>query len=288
MRKLMLTIRKKRLKGNISLLIIFILLASSVIALLSINQIQRLLSYGSMTFNHFRSFYIAKAGIELGLTEVYSRGDGFRDSISSWSSIVKDNLVWVYSGFNPYFHMELESNFKNLTDDIRYTSTCEGNQIVLWPKEWIMLSLFIDKTTSRNNILDPEYRWSLVALSSEDIKNLRMTNIEPSSSNNFTFWIFSYDEYWNMTNINVKKGVTLTEFLENNLIEWNFRYLTIRNSWNNTVKFCVNMKWWKLIPSANSLITVKWNYWNTEIWLQSIVKKSTPSWTLDVLWNWDN
>jgi hypothetical protein len=38
-------IRNKRLKGNVSLLVIFILLASSVISLLSINQIQRLLTY---------------------------------------------------------------------------------------------------------------------------------------------------------------------------------------------------------------------------------------------------
>jgi ABC-type microcin C transport system permease subunit YejE len=66
-------IRNKRLKGNISLLVILILLASSVIALLSINQIQRLISYGNMTFNYFRAFYLAKAGTELGLTEVYNR-----------------------------------------------------------------------------------------------------------------------------------------------------------------------------------------------------------------------
>jgi len=54
-------IRNRRLKGNVSLLVIFILLASSVIALLSINQIQRLLTYGNMTFNYFRAFYLAKA-----------------------------------------------------------------------------------------------------------------------------------------------------------------------------------------------------------------------------------
>jgi hypothetical protein len=54
-------LRNRRLKGNVSLLVIFILLASSVIALLSINQIQRLLTYGNMTFNYFRAFYLAKA-----------------------------------------------------------------------------------------------------------------------------------------------------------------------------------------------------------------------------------
>ncbi len=52
---------KKKLSGNVSLLVILILLASSVIALLSINQIQHLLTYGNMTFNYFRSYYLAKA-----------------------------------------------------------------------------------------------------------------------------------------------------------------------------------------------------------------------------------
>jgi hypothetical protein len=73
MKKLLAKIRNKKLKGNVSLLVIFVLLASSVISLLSINQIQRLLTYGNMTFNYFRAFYLAKAGTELGLTEVYNR-----------------------------------------------------------------------------------------------------------------------------------------------------------------------------------------------------------------------
>jgi hypothetical protein len=65
MKKLLAKIRNKKLKGNVSLLVIFVLLASSVISLLSINQIQRLMTYGNMTSNYFRAFYIAQAGTEL-------------------------------------------------------------------------------------------------------------------------------------------------------------------------------------------------------------------------------
>ena len=87
MKRLISKIKYKRLKGNISLLVILILLASSVISLLSINQIQRLLTYWNMTFNYFRAFYLAKAWTELWLTEVYNSGDGFNHSISG------DNLI---------------------------------------------------------------------------------------------------------------------------------------------------------------------------------------------------
>jgi hypothetical protein len=31
-----------------------------------------------MTFNYFRAFYLAKAGTEFGLTEVYNRENGFQ------------------------------------------------------------------------------------------------------------------------------------------------------------------------------------------------------------------
>jgi len=55
------------------LLVIFVLLASSLIALLAMSQLQHLMSYGNQTFNFFRAHYLAKAGLELSLTEVYLR-----------------------------------------------------------------------------------------------------------------------------------------------------------------------------------------------------------------------
>lgn len=284
MRKILKRVKNKRLKGNISLLIIFILLASSVIALLSINQIQRLLTYWNMTFNYFRSFYIAKAWTELGLTEVYHREAWFKDdSIKSWSAIVTDNLVWIYSGFNPYFNMDIESNFNFLTDDIRHTNSCDNdNRIILWGWEWIMLSLFRDNTKWIDKILG---EWSdIISLSNEDIKNYRMESL--NWSKNFIFWLFSYDTAGNMSDIVVREWNDLRTFLRNyiDIINWDRRYLTIKNkSLTEDSKFCISMNW-TLIPYSNSLITVQANYGDMEVWLQSIVEKEVPAWSLDVLW----
>ena len=86
MKRLLAKIRNKKFKGNISLLVILILLASSVIALLSISQIQHLITYWNMTFNYFRAFYLAKAWTELGLTEVYNRENWFEDEIKNTKS----------------------------------------------------------------------------------------------------------------------------------------------------------------------------------------------------------
>ena len=282
MKKFILKIRNKRLKGNISLLIIFILLATSVIALLSINQIQRLLTYWNMTFNYFRAFYLAKAGTELWLTEVYNREAWFQHTIDSWDAIVMDNLVWEYAGFNPYFTMNIESSFSHLTDDVRYTKKCDDdNRIVLAPNEWIILPLF--KDNKKSNILNPELS-NIDGLSDSEIESIYFENL--GWEFNMMYWIFAYNEIWkDMVDIIVKKwDNNLNKFLRENIskIKSNYKYLSIKNQWTNEVKFCI--AWNDKIPYSKFLITVSANFWDMEVWLQSIVKKEVPFWALDVLW----
>ena len=109
-----------------------------------------------------------------------------------------------------------------------------------------------------------------------------MVNLTPNNWT-FTFWIFSFNDAntW-MDNIVVKNWENLNDFLNNNLINGKRRYLTIKNAWNNPADFCISWDW--DIPYSNSLITVRANYWDVEVWLQSIVEKTTPSWSLNVLW----
>ena len=282
------TKKNKRVKGNVSLLVIFILLASSVIALLSINQIQHLLTYWNMTFNYFRAFYLAKAWTELWLTEVYYREAWFEDNIGSWDAIVSWNLVWAYSWFNPYFNMNISWKFLNLTKDIRYTANedcTEDNKITLGSGEWIMLSLFSDDTKWFTKIFGENSDITPLNIDGE-IKKIEMDY----NKSWLTFWLFGYDKDLKSMNENiiVKKSsntLTLSKFLSDYIskISWDRKYLTIKNSSDKDISFCINMGG-KLIPYSNSLITVRGNYWNMEVWLQSIVEKEVPFWAMDVLW----
>ena len=289
MKKLLAKIRNKRLKGNISLLVILILLASSVISLLSINQIQRLMTYGNMTFNYFRAFYIAKAWTELWLTEVYNRGDGFNHEVLSGSSIVQNNLVWIYTGFNPFFDMTITWSFTVLTDDIRDTN-CSWNKIKLATGAGIMLSLFSDNSNNITQILS-NYTW-VTQLQNTYINDLNIENIwwEWGPVHYFTFWLFDYNDSWEMDNIVVTTGTNTSfhNFLSNNIgnMNWTRRYLTIKNpwTWNEVVEFCITMHGLP-IPYSNSIITVFWHYGDMEVWIQSVVKKWVPDWTLNVLDN---
>ena len=291
MKKLLARIRNKKLKGNISLLVILILLASSVISLLSINQIQRLLTYWNMTFNYFRAFYLAKAWMELWLTEVYNSWDGFTHSISGDNRIIQDNLVWIYTWFDPYFKMSITWEFLYLTDDIRESNECkEENKIKLATWAWIMLSLFSDDNGKEG----------LHTILSDNVGNKKLQNIGDLSLEwsvtELTFAFFTYKYYpeikdYVMEDIIVRTWNNLKAFLsteevsslitnDNNVKE----YLTIKNSWDQPVEFCVTMDN-KPIPYSNFLVTVFWHYGDMEVWIQSIIKKWVPDWTLNVLDN---
>jgi len=288
MKKLFLKIRKKRLKGNISLLIIIVLLASSVIALLSINQIQRLLSYGNMTFNYFRSFYLAKAWTELWLAEIYYSEAGFKHTINSWDAIVTWNLVWNYTWFNPYFTMSITWSFAYITNDIRFSNGCSGdNKIILYSWDWIVLPLFKDDTVWLiSNILT--WHSNPISLNESFIEDIQFTELTPADPPELTFWLFSYEND-SMEDFVVKTWTNLTYFLQNNIENIHTdgskkNYLTIMNYNDESVSFCIQNSSNNLIPYSDFLLTVHANYWDMEVWIQSVIKKEVPWWFMNVLW----
>lgn len=64
----------KHKKGNISIFVIFILLASSLLGLLSLLFIQKLLRYQNIAIKYYQSYYSAKAGLEIALALHKIRG----------------------------------------------------------------------------------------------------------------------------------------------------------------------------------------------------------------------
>ncbi len=298
MKKLISKIKNKRLKGNVSLLVILILLASSVISLLSINQIQHLITYGNMTFNYFRAFYLAKAWNELALTEIYNRENWFEDTVEhtvedgiiKFPDIIENNFLWwterKYEWFNPYFDMEIVSRFDAIVDDVRL-SGCGENEIKLKGKRtengkeisWdgIVLQLFKD---DKGPII---FNSNINGLSNGEIENLRF---DPIPVWNLMFWLFGEGIGWS-ADIIVKDwslySNNLNSFLGSNItsIRWTRRYLTIKNIWSEDVSFCII--WKDKIPYSHYLVTVRGNYADMEVWLQSVVKKDFPSWSLDLV-----
>lgn len=69
-------------KWNISILVIFVLLASSLLGVLAMNFVQSMMKQSATVYNYYQSYYLAKAGIELSLPELSHRGIWFEQSMS--------------------------------------------------------------------------------------------------------------------------------------------------------------------------------------------------------------
>ena len=189
--------------------------------------------------------------------------------------------------------MTITGSFATLTNDVRNSECNDENKIRLTSWAWIMLSLFSDKLSKSDSSIKEilsDYSW-VNALSDNNIKSIKL--ISQNWLVYLTFWLFDYDDDWNMSNIFVETWYNLETILDHlddedsygKKLEWKDRkYLTIKNpgTWNEVAEFCITMSN-EPIPYSDSLITVFWHYGDMEVWLQSIVKKWVPDWTLNVL-----
>lgn len=80
-------------KGNISILVIFILLASSLLGILSMNFVQQMMKQSSVVNAYYKAYYISKGWLELGFAQIHHRGIGFDYMIATGDNIVLDNLL---------------------------------------------------------------------------------------------------------------------------------------------------------------------------------------------------
>lgn len=80
-------------KWNISILVIFVLLASSLLGILSMNFVQQMMKQSALVHAYYEAYYISKAWIELGLAQTTHRWIGFNYALNSGDAVVLDNFL---------------------------------------------------------------------------------------------------------------------------------------------------------------------------------------------------
>ena len=90
----------KKKKGNISILVIFVLIACSLIGVLTMSFINQMLFISNATLSYYKSYYLANAGLELLLTEAKSSGVGFETSLGTGNQIFKENFSCMNCDFS--------------------------------------------------------------------------------------------------------------------------------------------------------------------------------------------
>lgn len=145
-------------KGNISIFVIFVLLASSLLWLLTLIFVQKLLRYQSVAIGYYQSYYSAKAWIETALALDKIRGVGFSYTIPQ--SLVTDNFA---CGEACSLNTTITARASFVQDQYRLADSC-SSWLILQPWEIKTVPLFYDDGTGSVSALftDPVEYTSLI------------------------------------------------------------------------------------------------------------------------------
>lgn len=80
-------------KWNISILVIFVLLASSLLGILSMNFVQQMMKQSATVTSYYKAYYLSKAWIELWLSTIQHRGIWFEYAVNTGSAIILENFL---------------------------------------------------------------------------------------------------------------------------------------------------------------------------------------------------
>jgi len=160
-------------KWNINIFVIFVLLAVSLLGLLTVLSVQRIMNYRNLIRWYAQSYYYAKAGIETMLTLKNSRGLGFEYVLGTWlfsSNFECDNCEWNV-------RMVARNRF---TENTYWQKDSCDSGFVLWIWELKLVAMFYDKG-GENNLKDLleaeiEYENLLEKRNSMYLKNLKWEN----------------------------------------------------------------------------------------------------------------
>jgi len=286
---------------NISILVILILVASSLIWILTTNYIKDLMQYNNIINWYYKSYYLSKAWLELSLTEISNNDIWFENTINSWSNIISWNFICKNCNLNS--NISWNSNYfsKNTWTD----SGC-NNPISLNTWESFILPLFKQINTWTNyQKLTTLATYQNMA---DKIQNIVFQNISPNKE--ITIWIFImsgsdilqdwvFIKTWSTNNPNI-----INDFLSAfntyamNISVWNYTlsnaytinalglksFLLLGNTKDNqqAISFCLKLQapmWLSQIitlPTSTFYIKSIWNNIEKTIWIEAFLKQPIP------------
>ncbi|GHV25580.1 hypothetical protein FACS1894176_04400 [Bacteroidia bacterium] len=133
--------------------------------------------YGAITSNYFKSYYLAKAGLELAITETAIRDAGFTSTVKTGSAIVSGNVFSDRKGFEPDFEV---------TSTVMTGEYCRELKL----NESIVIPLFLDdkNTTHKDALTSPGK--GITPFPKNKVEKIA-TTLTPPNNNTF-FGIFAY------------------------------------------------------------------------------------------------
>lgn len=146
------------------------------------NFVQQMMKQSAIVSAYYKSYYLAKGWLELGLTALQTRGPWFDYMVNTWDAIIQDNF---FSGYNYSLSLSISWTASLLTPRFWQGSGCD-DPYLLTGGDSIIVPLFRDVTE--------ETFWSLftTGIAYQNLADLLSENIDflPSGTNgDVIYWI---------------------------------------------------------------------------------------------------
>lgn len=297
-------------KWNISILVIFILLASSLIWILTSNYVRELFSYSDNISKYYKSYYISKWWLELALAQINNRGVWFQYSLATWNEFSKSNFLcnWMCS-----FSSDVYGVSSKISKQFDEWTGCDY-PFLLSGGDSVVLPLFRD--SFEGSIVDSlnksvEYKNLAFNLSKSKIvtkdlsKEINIWIIFLSGGDISDQWFFfkklllnedSIKEFWAQFETYAKTifvgNKSLMSYYEKNEIlkdDYMKSYLILSNPQKQSnLKFCISVKeeienlWNGFLSLPYYYVRVIWNTSDFLLWLDSQINQPIPGFLANV------
>lgn len=280
----------KKYHGNVTILTLFVLLASALMWVLVALYMKNFIRYSDEITSYEKTNYLAKAWTELGLAIVWSREVWLVYSIDSWDSI-KLNFEcpfpvdeWEECPVDPKFSLQIDWLWHS------YQNCDTSNLVDIKP--WLSAIIPLYK--------DPWVNWVFEALESPNESSLMKRNLSNLTAhwnwtwNYWVVWMFNTAEEENILHIDNWKGPLSDAKKENPEVSliWRNAYYIAANPQkaendseipSKTQKICITDDNWWDIPQETVKIVSIWYYNNRQLWTETLATKALPSFL-----QWDN
>ena len=271
----------KKFHGNITILTLFILLASALMGVLVALYMKNFIRYSDEITSYEKTSYLAKAWTELWLAIVWSREVWLVYNIESWNNIMLNFECpfpvdeWRECPVEPKFSININwigSSYKN----------CE-TPIPIKPWLSAIIPLFIDSWISGGikSALEP---WEITK---RDLTGSPI-NWEPAWSNNWRFWIVRID---NTETLQLKSWEWEAKDVRKEYTIWNHAYLIAANPQKaetpadeitKTQYICLKSNKTDIPQETVKIVSI--GYYNgRQLWTETLTTKALPSFL-----QWDN
>lgn len=288
-----------RKKWNISILVLFVLIASSLMWVLTLHFTQELMKYQSDIYSYYTSYYMAKAWLELWLTQAATRWIGFDYQVTTWTSLLRNFAC----SWQCLFSVDVLWRSQLLGDGFwKWTGCSQETAFTLRPWWSLLIPLFTEDTSFASVYDTLSSVWI-----KESLTNYRQDLVvqypEWSQLSSFTYWllILSWgDLYENGTFFRVASSLDdfFTQFDEYvQTLAWDSQftdminifgnekfdfYILISNTENSVpTSLCLwhpSNQVGKIVrfPTQKFYIKSSGIYRDKQVWIQALYKQALP------------